>query len=58
MKPEKAAKLICRGLERDHAIIQFPFLLAILARLGGILPESVRGWFAPRFVVSNRIVTE
>jgi len=39
-----AAALICRGLARNRPIIAFPFLLALLSRIGGILPDRVRRW--------------
>jgi short-subunit dehydrogenase len=42
MPPERAAELIYRGLTRNRPIIAFPFLLALLARLGGALPDPMR----------------
>jgi short-subunit dehydrogenase len=55
MKPEKAAELICRGLERDRALIVFPFFFALMTRIGGLLPDRLRRWaMAPfRFTVSD-----
>jgi short-subunit dehydrogenase len=44
MSAERAAALICRGLARNRPIIAFPFLLALLSRIGGILPDRVRRW--------------
>jgi short-subunit dehydrogenase len=44
MTPERAAELIDRGLARNRPIIAFPFLLALLARIGGALPDGVRRW--------------
>jgi short-subunit dehydrogenase len=44
MPPERAAELIYRGLARNRSIIAFPLLLAVLARLGGAVPDRVRRW--------------
>ena len=44
MSAERAAALICRGLACNRPIIAFPFLLALLSRIGGILPDRVRRW--------------
>jgi short-subunit dehydrogenase len=56
MPPEKAADLIVRGLTRNRPVIAFPFLFALLSRLGGILPDRVRQWTIEpfRFTVSQR----
>jgi short-subunit dehydrogenase len=56
--PESAADLIVRGLERNCSIIAFPFLFALITRLGGLLPNSVQRWTMPRFTVSERAVTD
>ncbi|MFY9839718.1 MAG: SDR family NAD(P)-dependent oxidoreductase [Xanthobacteraceae bacterium] len=56
--PESAAGLIVRGLERNRPIIAFPFLFALITRLGGLLPNSVQRWTMPRFIVSERAVTD
>jgi NAD(P)-dependent dehydrogenase (short-subunit alcohol dehydrogenase family) len=55
MTAEKAAELICRGLERDRALIVFPRFFALLTRIGGLLPDRIRQWtMAPfRFTVSD-----
>jgi short-subunit dehydrogenase len=55
MTAEKAAELICRGLERDRALIVFPRLFALMTRIGGLLPDRIRRWtMAPfRFTVSD-----
>ena len=42
MRPERAAELIYRGLARNRSIIAFPFLMALLSRVGGALPDSLR----------------
>jgi short-subunit dehydrogenase len=42
MSAERAAMLIARGLDRDKAVIAFPWLLAFLTRIGALLPENVR----------------
>jgi len=52
--PESAADAIVRGLQRNRSIIAFPFLFALLTRLGGLLPNSVQRWTVPRFTVSER----
>jgi short-subunit dehydrogenase len=44
MPAERAADLIVRGLQRNRAVIAFPFLFALFARFGGLLPERVRRW--------------
>ena len=56
MPPEKAADLIVRGLARNRPVIAFPFLFALLSRLGGVLPDRVRQWTIEpfRFTVSQR----
>jgi short-subunit dehydrogenase len=56
MSPERAATLVDRGLSRNQATIAFPFLMALLARLGGVLPDHIRQWtIGPfRFTVQNQ----
>jgi short-subunit dehydrogenase len=56
MSAARAADLIHRGLSRNQAVIAFPFLLALLARIGGILPDGARRWcLVPfRFTVTPR----
>jgi short-subunit dehydrogenase len=56
MTSEKAAKLICRGLDRDRALIVFPRLFGLMTRIGGLLPDRIRRWtMGPfRFKVSDR----
>jgi NADP-dependent 3-hydroxy acid dehydrogenase YdfG len=39
---EDAARRIASGLEKDRAIIAFPFMLALLSRIGGIVPDWLR----------------
>lgn len=39
---EDAARRIASGLARDEAIIAFPFMLAWLSRIGGIVPDWLR----------------
>lgn len=55
MAPEKAAGLIERGLERDRAVIVFPFWFGWATRISGRLPDRVRRWtMRPfRFTVSD-----
>jgi NADP-dependent 3-hydroxy acid dehydrogenase YdfG len=52
---EKAAALICRGLERDRALIIFPRFFGLLTRISGLLPDRIRRWTtAPfRFTVAD-----
>lgn len=52
---DKAADLICRGLDRNQAVIAFPFFFALVTRIGGLLPDRLRRWtMRPfRFTVSE-----
>jgi len=56
MSPERAAELIYRGLARNAPTIEFPFLLALLSRMGGALPDYLRRWaIVPfRFTVKHQ----
>ncbi len=56
--PEAAADVIVRGLQCNRAIIAFPFLFALAARLGALLPDAVRRWTIPRFTVGERDVSD
>jgi len=51
---EDAAERIRRGIERNSAVIAFPFVLAGMARLSGFLPHRFRQFFAKpyRFAVT------
>lgn len=42
MAPEKAVEIIRRGLERDRAVIAFPWLFALVTRINGLLPDRLR----------------
>jgi short-subunit dehydrogenase len=55
MTSEKAAALICRGLDRNRALIVFPLLFGLMTRIGGLVPDRVRRWaIGPfRFTVSD-----
>jgi NADP-dependent 3-hydroxy acid dehydrogenase YdfG len=55
MTSARAAEVICRGLERDHALIVFPRLFGLMTRIGGLLPDRIRRWaIGPfRFTVSD-----
>jgi short-subunit dehydrogenase len=44
MTAKAAADLIARGLQRNRPIIAFPFLFALITRIGGLLPDTVRRW--------------
>jgi short-subunit dehydrogenase len=58
VEPERAADLIVRGLQRNRSIIAFPFLFALVTRLSGVLPDTVRLWTTPRFIVGERAVSD
>src|SRR5258708_39461276 len=49
MTPSQAAEVIYRGLARNRPIIAFPFLLALLSRIGGALPDRLRRWTSKPF---------
>ncbi len=42
MPPERAIDMILRGLQRDKAVVAFPFWLALATRIGGQLPDWLR----------------
>lgn len=48
MSPDKAVTIIRRGLERDLAVIMFPFVFAAMSRIDGLLPDRLRRWLASR----------
>jgi short-subunit dehydrogenase len=54
MAPDKAADLIWRGIDKNRALIVFPFFFALATRVGGLLPDYLRRWtMRPfRFTVS------
>jgi short-subunit dehydrogenase len=54
MTAEQAAVLIARGLERNRALIVFPFFFGLITRMSGLLPDRIRRWtLRPfRFTVS------
>jgi short-subunit dehydrogenase len=56
ISPEDAARRIIGGLERNRAVIAFPWLLAFAARFQQALPESLRrlGASAFRFRIAPR----
>jgi short-subunit dehydrogenase len=56
MSTQSAADLIVHGLRKNRAIIAFPFWFALITRLGGVLPDSLRRWTAEpfRFTVDER----
>jgi short-subunit dehydrogenase len=60
MSAESAAALIVRGLQHNRAVVAFPFLFALMTRLGGLLPDSVRRWTSEpfRFTVCERTVSD
>jgi short-subunit dehydrogenase len=55
LAPDKAADLICRGIEKNRALVVFPFFFALVTRIGGLLPDYLRRWtMRPfRFTVSD-----
>lgn len=48
MEPDKAAKIILRGIEKDKRVIQFPWQMVLLTRLVGLLPGSFYEWMGAR----------
>jgi short-subunit dehydrogenase len=56
ISPEDAARRIVRGLDRNRAVIAFPWPLVFAARLQQVLPEALRqlGSSAFRFRVARR----
>ena len=54
VSPERAAELIYRGLARNAPTVEFPVLMALLARIGGALPDRVRRWAIMPFRVTVR----
>jgi len=48
MGAEKAAKIIRDGLERDRAVIMFPFFFGLMSRIDGLLPDRLRRYFYAR----------
>jgi short-subunit dehydrogenase len=53
MSAEAAADCIVRGIERNRSIIAFPFLFAVMARLGNLVPGFLQRPTLPRFTVRN-----
>ncbi|HET55993.1 MAG TPA: SDR family NAD(P)-dependent oxidoreductase [Ignavibacteria bacterium] len=51
MKPEKAADIILRGIEKEKPVIAFPMPIVFASWLGGILPSRVYEFFAKRVKV-------
>ncbi|MBN2088179.1 SDR family NAD(P)-dependent oxidoreductase [candidate division KSB1 bacterium] len=41
MTPEKAAKIIIRGLEKEKTEIHFPYSLSIIAKIGRLIPDRI-----------------
>ena len=56
ISPQKAADLIVAGLERNRAVIAFPFFFALATRLHGLLPDRLRRWLSSgsRFTVADQ----
>jgi short-subunit dehydrogenase len=46
MDADKAAKIILKGIKKEKRIIQFPFLIALSARLISMLPKSLFEYLA------------
>ena len=49
MSAGRAADKIRRGLQRDRAVIAFPFLLALATRFGSLMPDPLRRRILGRF---------
>jgi hypothetical protein len=41
---DEVAIRIAKGIARDRDVIQFPLIMAVLARGAALLPESLRGF--------------
>jgi short-subunit dehydrogenase len=48
MPLDKAVERIVAGLDRDRAVIAFPFILTLGTRLHGLLPDRLRRWLLMR----------
>lgn len=44
MQPDKAARIIKKGIEKGKSIVQFPFLIVMATRLIKILPNWIFDW--------------
>lgn len=49
MSAGRAAGKIRRGLQRNRAVIAFPFLLALATRFGSLMPDLLRRRILSRF---------
>lgn len=56
MAPDTAADLVYRAVQRNRAVIAFPFLLALVTRFAGLCPDRIRRWLLlrSRFTVSEQ----
>ncbi len=48
MTPDKAAKIIIKGIEKGKRIIQFPFPTVLMSKIVGILPSSIYEFLATK----------
>ncbi|MGK9370077.1 SDR family NAD(P)-dependent oxidoreductase [Melioribacter sp. Ez-97] len=48
MKPEKAAKIIVKGIEKEKRIIQFPLPTVLMSKFVGMLPSGVYEFLAAK----------
>jgi len=46
MEPEKAAHIIIEGIKKEKRVIQFPWLMVLLTRLVGMMPNGLYEWLA------------
>lgn len=55
ISPERAADLIDRRLNRDQAVIVFPFWFGLATRISGLLPDRLQRWVGQpfRFTISD-----
>jgi len=56
MPAQAAADLIFGGLRKNRSLVAFPFFFALITRLGGLLPDTMRRWTIEpfRFTVRER----
>jgi hypothetical protein len=48
VEPDRAAKIIVRGILKRRAVVAFPWQLAAVSRWGLLLPASLYDWIVNR----------